>query len=52
MPKSVRSAEYSVRLEAGLAERARQIVAGDRPELPALTGLTFDEEAGSGVERL
>ncbi|MGH9443703.1 MAG: TIGR03960 family B12-binding radical SAM protein [Thermoanaerobaculia bacterium] len=43
LAKSVRSAEYSLRLDDGLEERARRIAEGPRPEIPALTAIRFDE---------
>jgi len=46
LSKSVRSAEYSVRLEPEDARRARRIVDGPHPELPALTALALDEPDG------
>ncbi len=47
LAKSVRSAEYSLRVEPELAERAKRIAAGERPSVPAMTGLRLDEAMGS-----
>ena len=43
LSKAIRSAEYSVRLDFGLADRARRLVEGPRPAIPALTAIRLDE---------
>jgi radical SAM-linked protein len=47
LAKAVRAAEYSVRLDPELAEKARRLIGGTRPEVPALTSISLDETGGS-----
>jgi radical SAM family uncharacterized protein len=47
LSRSVRFAEYSLRLDPELTERARRIVEGPHPEVPAVTALRLDEDGAS-----